>query len=151
MNKKLQPTLLALALAASFGANAVVYKIENIDELYKVNGTISNHRSGSGVTLNDNDVFIGGASGKYSPSLSQDDLAIIDNNSVDVAITAIVASASNSSTNPTRAVKTIPDANNVIFEFDDQFMLKTNWNWAMAINLEELNKFLRIQINIRKM
>ena len=122
MNKKLQPTLLALALAASFGANAVVYKIENIDELYKVNGTISNHRSGSGVTLNDNDVFIGGASGKYSPSLSQSDLAIIDNNSVDVAITAISTSASNISTNPTRAVKTIPDANNVIFEFDDEFM-----------------------------
>lgn len=122
MNKKLQPTLLALTLAASFGADAVVYKIENIDELYKVNGTISNHRSGSGATLNNNDVYIGGASGKFSPSLSQSDLAIIDNNNTDVAITAISTSASNSATNSFRAVKTIPDANNSIFEFDSEFM-----------------------------
>lgn len=59
MNKKLQPTILALSLAASFGANAVVYKIENIDALYNVKGTLKNSNSGFGATLNNSGDIIG--------------------------------------------------------------------------------------------
>ncbi|MCG7529775.1 DUF3466 family protein [Psychrobium sp. MM17-31] len=119
MNKKLQPTVLALALAASFGAQAAtVYKIENIDEFYKVNGTIQNSRSGFGVTLNNSGDILGGASGTFAPLLSEDDQNTINNNRVDVSLTQLNAQASNSSTNPLRVVKLIPQSNNSIFKFD---------------------------------
>jgi hypothetical protein len=122
MNNKLQPTLLAVTLAVSFGANAVVYKIENIDEFYKVNGTIKNSRSGFGATLNNNGVIIGGASGTFAPLLSTDDQDLINNSRVDVSLTQLASNAANSSTNPVRAVKLIPQSNNSIFEFDTDDM-----------------------------
>ncbi len=119
MNKKLQPTVLAIALAASFGAQAAtVYKIENIDEFYKVNGTINNSRSGFGATLNNSGDVLGGASGTFAPLLSEDDQNTINNNRVDVSLTQLAANASNSSINPTRVVKLIPQSNNSVFEFD---------------------------------
>jgi len=118
MNNKLQPTLLAVALAASFGANAVVYKIENIDEFFKVNGTIKNSRSGFGATLNNNGIILGGASGTFAPLLSTDDQDLINNSRVDVSLTQLASNASNSSINPIRTAKLIPQSNNSIFEFD---------------------------------
>jgi len=119
MNKKLQPTVLAIALAASFGSHAAtVYKIENIDEFYKVNGTIDNSRSGFGATLNNSGDVLGGASGTFAPLLSEDDQNTINNNRVDVSLTQLVTNASNSSINPTRVVKLIPQSNNSIFQFD---------------------------------
>ncbi|MGB1296982.1 MAG: DUF3466 family protein [Psychrobium sp.] len=119
MNKKLQPTVLALALAASFGAQAAtVYKIENIDEFYKVNGTIQNSRSGFGVTLNNSGDSLGGASGTFAPLLSEDDQNTLNNNRVDVSLTQLNTQASNSSTNVRRVVKLIPQSNNSIFKFD---------------------------------
>lgn len=119
MNKKLQPTVLAIALAASFGAQAAtVYKIENIDEFYKVNGTINNSRSGFGATLNNSGDVLGGASGTFAPLLSDDDQDRLNNNRVDVSLTQLATNASNSSINPTRVVKLIPQSNNSVFEFD---------------------------------
>jgi len=118
MNNKLRPTLLAVALAASFGANAVVYKIQNIDEFYKINGTIKNSRSGFGATLNNNGIILGGASGSFAPLLSTDDQDLINNSRVDVSLTQLATNASNSSINPIRTAKLIPQSNNSIFEFD---------------------------------
>lgn len=122
MNKKLKPTLLAIALATSFGANAVVYKIENINEFYKVNGTINNSRSGFGVTLNNNGNMIGAASGIFASTLSTDDQDLINSNNFDISSDEVSVSAANSSTNITRSVKFIPQANNSIFEFDNELI-----------------------------
>ena len=122
MNKKLKPTLLAIALATSFGTNAVVYKIENINEFYKVNGTINNSRSGFGVTLNSTGNMIGGASGVFSSSLSTDDQDLIRDNNIDISSDEVSISAANSSTNITRSVKFIPQANNSIFQFDNELI-----------------------------
>ncbi|MDP2560350.1 DUF3466 family protein [Psychrobium sp. 1_MG-2023] len=113
MNNKLQPSLIAAALLASFSANATVYKIENIDEFYKVNGTVENSRSGFGATLNDNSKYIGGASGKFAPQLSDDDENLITNNRVDVAL-----AQQSTSTSVYRSPKFIPNAQSIIFEYD---------------------------------
>jgi len=112
MKNKLQLSLIAASLSACFGANAVVYKIENIDEFFKVNGTIENSRTGFGVSANDNGLMIGGASGQFAPVLSAEDEELLTNNRVDTALTQ--ATEVN-----TYAPKLVPKASNFIFIFDD--------------------------------
>ncbi len=112
MKNKLQLSLIAASLSACFGANAVVYKIENIDEFFKVNGTIENSRSGFGVSANSNGLYIGGASGQFAPVLSEEDEELLTNTRVDTALTQ--ASETN-----TYAPKLLPKASNLVFTFDN--------------------------------
>jgi len=111
MNNKLQLSLIAASLSACFSANAVVYKIENIDQYFKVNGTLDNSRSGFGVSINDNGLMIGGASGQFSPTLSDEDEDLLTNNRVD---TALSQAADVDGNNP----KLLPSSSNLIFSFD---------------------------------
>jgi len=115
MTNKLQLSLIAAALSASFSANAVVYKIENIDDFFKVNGTTGNSRSGFGVSANDQGLYIGGASGQFAPVLSEEDEKLLTNNRVDTAL-------SKAKETNTTAPKNLPKASNFIFTFDDQFL-----------------------------
>lgn len=113
MKNKLQLSLIAASLSACFSANAVVYKIENIDEFFKVNGTLENSRSGFGVSGNDTGLLIGGASGQFAPVLSQEDEDLLTNNRVDTAL-------SQAAETNTYAPKLLPKASNLIFTFDDE-------------------------------
>jgi len=112
MKNKLQLSLIAVSLGTIFSANATVYEIKNIDELYKVNGTIENSRSGFGVTANDNGLMIGGASGQFAPTLSDEDENLLVNNAVDTALTQ-------ASETSTYSPKALPSASNLIFSFDE--------------------------------
>lgn len=113
MNKKFQPTLLALTMATCFGANATVYKIENIDEVFKVNGTLDGSRSGFGVASNSNGKYIGGASGTFAITLSEEEEDAIINSRVDVTFQQ---QSDTTSRNPNPKNK--PLATNFVFEFD---------------------------------
>lgn len=120
MNKKLQPTVLAIALAASFGAQAAtVYKIENIDEFYKVNGTVNNSRSGFGITLNNANDFVGGASGAFAPALSEGDQDIVNNSANDVVLSQAATYTQLHPFHRSRTVKRIPESTNLIFKFSN--------------------------------
>lgn len=114
MNKKLQPTLIAAALLACFNANAVVYKIVNIDQFYKVNGTIENSRSGFGVVINNNGVALGGASGKFAPLLTEEDTKLLSNSRID-----ITQAKQSSSSTAVASAKALPAADSLIFKFDE--------------------------------
>ncbi|NRA60415.1 MAG: DUF3466 family protein [Psychrobium sp.] len=140
MNKKLQPTLIAAALLACFNANAVVYKIENIDQFYKVNGTIENSRSGYGVLINDNGVALGGASGKFSPLLTEDDAKLLNNSRID--ITQVKQTID---TTTVRQAKATPLADNVIFKFDGELIPSFLGVFEEAISQETLKGSVTVQ------
>ena len=114
MNKKLQPTLIALSLIATFGASATVYKIENIDSNFFVNGTIDGSRSGFGTVLNKSGNQLGGASGRFAIKLTPEQEQAITNSRVDI----VLAQQSTEATVTNRIAKNVPSASNFIFNFD---------------------------------
>lgn len=114
MSKIFKPSLLAVSLLACYQANAVVYEIENLDESFNVDGTISGSRSGFGVSLNDNGAMVGGASGSFAPVLSDEDRDALTSTRVD---TVLAAEAEVIDTTPNPKVK--PEGINFVFTFDD--------------------------------
>lgn len=138
MKNKLQLSLIAASLSACFGANAVVYKIENIDEFFKVNGTIENSRSGFGVGANDNGLLIGGASGQFAPVLSEEDEELLTNNRVDTAL-------SQAQETNTYAPKLLPKASNFIFTFDDENLPSFLSIFEEVIDAETLENAVTVQ------
>ncbi|NRA85041.1 MAG: DUF3466 family protein [Gammaproteobacteria bacterium] len=122
MNKKLQPTLIALSLAATFGTNAAVYKIENINEVFTIHGTIDGSRSGYGVVANSNSKYIGGASGRFAIQLTDEQEDAIVNSKLDVTLNATANATAAAIAYP--VAKNKPVSSNFVFEFDQNFIPK---------------------------
>jgi len=115
MKNKLQLTLIAASLATCFNTNAVVYKIENMDELLNVHGTLESSRSGYGVAANDNGLLVGGAAGSFALQLSDAEQDSIDANPTYVLLTQ-------GEDTDYYAPKTLPTSSNLIFTYDTDLM-----------------------------
>jgi len=138
MKNKLQLTLVAASLAASFNANSVVYQIENMDELLNIHGTLAGSRSGFGVSANDNGLLVGGASGTFSIELSETDQGLIEENSTYVLLAAADSTDYD-------AVKTLPVSMNLVFTFDSDSIPSLLSLFEESISVDTLGDNLTAQ------